>query len=61
MVTPTIKIHHLHLSVDRSIRIVQQFKQVFEPHLMIFKELKGKKKQLPSQCFCKEKKNSKKY
>jgi hypothetical protein len=36
-------------------------KQVFEPHHMIFKNLKGKKKQFPSQCFCKEKKNAKKY
>jgi hypothetical protein len=46
--------------MDRSIKIIQQLKQVFKPYCMMFKELKGGgggKKQLPSQYLCKENKN----
>jgi hypothetical protein len=39
--------------VDRSIRIVLQLDQNFEPYRIMFKELKGKW-QLTSQRFCKE-------
>jgi hypothetical protein len=47
--------------MNRSIKIVRQLEKVFEPYRMMFKELKGKNKQLPSQYFCKEKKKSKRY
>jgi hypothetical protein len=43
--------------MDRSIKTVRQLQQVFEPHHVIFMGLKGEKKQIPSQRFCKEKKN----
>jgi hypothetical protein len=46
-VTPTIKLHHMDPSMDRSIKIVQQLKQVFQPYHVMFKELKETKKQLP--------------
>ena len=46
--------------MERSIKIVRQIEQVREPYRMMFKELRGKKKQLPSQCFWKEKKKIKK-
>jgi hypothetical protein len=46
------------LSVDI---IVRQLGQVLEPYHMMFEELKDRKMQLPSQCFCKGKKNTKKY
>jgi len=39
-----IKIHHSHTAVDRRIKIVQ-LEQVFEPYRMLFKEMKGRKKQ----------------
>jgi hypothetical protein len=45
--------------MDRSIKSVPQLPQVFESHRMMFKELKEKKKQLPLQCICKEKENTK--
>jgi len=48
-------------SVDSSIIIVRQLEQVSEPYRMMFEELKDRKKQLPSQCFCRGKKNTKKY
>jgi len=32
--------------MDRRIKIVRQLEQVFEPHSMMFEELKGIKKQL---------------
>jgi hypothetical protein len=38
----------------RSTKIVRQLDQVSESYCMMFKELKGKKKQLTSQRFCKE-------
>jgi hypothetical protein len=47
--------------MDRRVRIIAQLKQVFEPYCIMFRQLKGEKKQLQSQCFCKEKKDSKKY
>jgi hypothetical protein len=37
---------------------VRKLEQVFELNRTMFNELKQKKKQLPSQCFCKENKNS---
>jgi 16S rRNA A1518/A1519 N6-dimethyltransferase RsmA/KsgA/DIM1 with predicted DNA glycosylase/AP lyase activity len=46
-------------SVDSSIIIVRQLEQVSEPYHMMFEKLKDRKKQLPSQCFCKGKKNTK--
>lgn len=58
---PRIKIDHLDLSVDRSIRIVWQFKQVFMPYHVISKELKEKKTQLPLHCFSKKRKTLLKY
>jgi hypothetical protein len=45
--------------VDGSIRIVQQFEQVFQPYHMMLKVLKEIKRHLLSQCFCKERKNTK--
>lgn len=46
--------------MDRGIKIVRHFKEVFETYPMKFKDLKegvegGLKKQLPSQSFCKNK------
>jgi hypothetical protein len=32
--------------MDRRIKIVQQLEEIFEPHRMMFRELKGIKKQL---------------
>jgi len=58
-VSPRIKIHHLDLSVDGRIRIVQQFEQVFQPYHIMLKMLKEIKRQLLSHCFCKERKNTK--
>jgi len=55
-----IKMCSWDLSVARSIKTVQQFEHVFEPHCVVL-ELKGKNKQLSSQCLCKEKKTLKKY
>jgi hypothetical protein len=61
-ITSRIKIHNLDPSVDRSIRIAWQFKQVFKPYHMMLKELnETKKQQFLSECCCKEKKNVKKY
>jgi hypothetical protein len=40
--------------MGRSIKIDRQLEKVFEPHRKMFKELKGKNKQFPSQCFFKE-------
>jgi hypothetical protein len=57
-VSPRIKVHHLDPSVDGSIRIVQQFEQVFQLYHMMLKVLKETKRQLLSQCFCKETKNT---
>jgi hypothetical protein len=48
-------------SMDRSMKIHGQLQQVFKPYSTILKKFKEKKKQLPSQCFCKGKKNTKKY
>jgi hypothetical protein len=51
--------------MNKRIKIVRQLEQVFRPYRMMLKELKGgggggkKKKHLPSQYFCKEKKNTK--
>jgi hypothetical protein len=55
-VSPRIKIHHADSSMDRGIKIVPQVEQVFDLYRMMSKELKERKKQLPSQWFCKEKK-----
>jgi hypothetical protein len=58
--TPRIKISHSDLSMDRSIRIVRQLKQVFEPYCTLFKEVQGKKgSNSPSHSIWKEKKNTK--
>lgn len=43
---PRIKVHHLDPSMDRSIKIIQQSEQVFEPYHMMFRELKGEKSAL---------------
>jgi len=43
--------------MDRSIKIVRQLKQIFEPYRTIFKELKGKKKLHLSQSFLQRKKH----
>ena len=45
----------------QNIRIVRRGDQTVELHSAIFNELKIKKKQLPSQCFCKEKNNNEMY
>lgn len=58
-VVSEVKIHHLDPPVDRSIRIVWQLEQVLKPYHMMFKDMKGGKKQLPSQYFCKKKKSTK--
>ena len=47
--------------MERSIKIVRQLEKVCEPYRIMFKELREKKKQLPSQCFWKEKKKIKKH
>jgi hypothetical protein len=49
-----IKIHHLGPSMDSSIRIVRQLEEVLVPYRMTFRDLKGKKQQLPLQYICKE-------
>jgi hypothetical protein len=55
-VTQRNKIHQPGPSMARSITTVRQLEQVFEPHRVMFKELKKKKKkQLLSQCLCKRK------
>jgi hypothetical protein len=53
-------------SVDRSIKIIRQLEQVFQPYGKMYKELGGGRggSNCPSQCFCKEKKivrSSKKF
>jgi hypothetical protein len=60
---PRITIHHSDPAMDRNTKIVRQLEQVFEAYCMMFKGLKGGggEKQLPSQCFCKEKKNNKRH
>jgi len=58
-VPPKIKIYILVPLTDRTIKIVRQIKPVFEPHSMMFKELKVKKNGSPAQCFCKENTNAK--
>lgn len=52
-VAPRISVHHTQPSMDRSIKIVGQIEDVFEPYRMMFKELKRREKPLPSECFCK--------
>jgi hypothetical protein len=42
-VTPRIKIPRSDASMDRSIRIVRQLEQVFEPYCVMLKEVKEKK------------------
>jgi hypothetical protein len=55
-VTPRIKISDSDPSMDRSIRIGRQLKQVFEPYDTLFKEVKVKtRSNSPSHSFCKEK------
>jgi hypothetical protein len=56
-----IRIQYTNPSMDRSIEIVRQLEQVFQPHRTMFEEFKEEKKQLPTQCFCKEKTDTKKY
>jgi hypothetical protein len=51
-VASRMQIHHSGPSMYRSIKIVRQIEQVFEPYRMMFKELEEEKKQLPSQSFC---------
>jgi hypothetical protein len=46
--------------MERSIKIVRQHEQFCEPYRMMFRELREKMKQLPSQCFWKEKNKIKK-
>lgn len=58
-VSARIKICYLDPSVDGSIRIVQQYEQVFQPYHMMLKMLKEIKRHLLSQFFCKERKNTK--
>jgi hypothetical protein len=57
-VAPRIKIHYLDPTVDRSIKIVQQLEQVFEPYRVFFKELQ-EEKQLPIQRFLTHKQSAK--
>lgn len=57
-VSPRIKVHHLNPLVDGSIRIVQQFEQVFQPYHIVLKILKEIKRHLLSQFFSKERKNT---
>jgi hypothetical protein len=52
-VAPRIEVHHTDPSMDRSIKIVRQIEEVFEPYCMMFKKLKGREKPLPTECFCK--------
>ena len=42
-VNPRIYIHYPDPSIDRSMKIAQQYKQVFKTYYMMFKELKEKK------------------
>jgi hypothetical protein len=52
--------HQSDPSVDRSIKTVRQLEEVFEPYGKTFPGSEGKnRKQLPSQCFCQGKKNTK--
>jgi hypothetical protein len=38
--------------------MVRQLQQVFEPYRLMFMQLKERQEQLPSDWFCKEKKNT---
>jgi hypothetical protein len=60
-VATRIRMQYTNPLKDRSIEIVRHLEQVFQPHLMMFEEFKEERKQLPIQCFCKEKTNTKKY
>ena len=42
-----IKINYLHPLTDRGTKIVRQLELVFEPHRIMFRELKGKQKTAP--------------
>jgi hypothetical protein len=50
-VAPRIEVNHSDPSVDRTIKIVRQIEEVFEPYSMMFKELKRREKPLPPECF----------
>jgi hypothetical protein len=50
-VAPRIKIYHSDPLNDKSIKIFQQLKQIFKPYCIMYKELEGKKQQLPSTMF----------
>jgi hypothetical protein len=54
-VSAKIKIHHSDPSMDRSIKIVRQFEQDFEPYRVMFKELKEKKRVAPITMFLQRK------
>jgi hypothetical protein len=59
---PRNQIHYSDPSMDRSIKIFWQLKQVFNQYCMMFKELKGKKKHLLITMMCaKSRKTQKKY
>jgi hypothetical protein len=44
--------------MERKIKVILQLYNVFEPYRVIHKELNEKKKQISTQCFCKEKENT---
>ena len=44
--------------MEMRIKFVRQLTSVLQPYDKTFKEAKGEKKQLPSQCFCQENKNN---
>jgi len=47
--------------MDRSIKIVWELQQVFEPYRMMFKKFKGKKRSCSHRSVFAKKKNPKKY
>ena len=55
-----LEIHNSDPAMDRSIKIVRTLEQVFEPHRLMFRELKETKQQLQSHCLCREKKSNNK-
>jgi hypothetical protein len=60
-VVPKVKIHYSVPSIARGIKIVRKLEFVFELYRVMLKEFLKKRKEpaSPSQCLCKEKKNTK--
>jgi hypothetical protein len=42
-VAPRVKLYHSYPAMDRSIKMIRQSEQVFEPSCMTFRELRGEK------------------